>query len=624
MKWERNLTIRYKKVLKRNKKLFTYFLVSSIFIICNIFTFIDAFASGGNDKWRIVALGSSFLMECLGFLYCVIQDINNAIKEAPSRFIFDNGSTGIPFVDREELLESIIHESVKRIQDNNFYYTRNIRYGERNGKTSFSKKLCYEIQRIKDKDENAVKVSCPKFYKQIGNIFYINYTNYSDSFATRIKTEFTYIKGKKNIVVVDNSYDNLCLWTDDLADRDVFFIFLNFNANSDDALFFADDKIKELLIRLQTIPAFSSISAEKTEEEISMIASKLGSISNNNIGTIIDLLLSNEFSILLETDKQFVDFYFAIKHGKYQEAALLYRKIPTPPIKQEILRYKLKFEQANLTHFLGDYNTAYKDLELLLAEICNDQKFIKSSIGEFLYTDIVLLQAHVKKHQGAFDDAASILMNVTENYRSIPWLRSHFSIDILRMNELIQPTYDWDNLLDNLYLKMEAFKEKRKIRNSDYYFYEAYYPIVCFYKNKFNKGMIPELIKIEDQAISYYEKEERRYLTNCYFIKAELYRIVRDWKNAEEFYSRCYNIFCHNGDKDILYLVAIACKCLQRFEKIQLNIPFDWDSAIEDCKKREGYDFHNRLISQMELACIDKEVCKHWFQHYRVTINPIP
>lgn len=618
------MTIRYKKVLKRNKKLFTYFLVSSIFIICNIFTFIDAFASGGNDKWRIVALGSSFLMECLGFLYCVIQDINNAIKEAPSRFIFDNGSTGIPFVDREELLESIIHESVKRIQDNNFYYTRNIRYGERNGKTSFSKKLCYEIQRIKDKDENAVKVSCPKFYKQIGNIFYINYTNYSDSFATRIKTEFTYIKGKKNIVVVDNSYDNLCLWTDDLADRDVFFIFLNFNANSDDALFFADDKIKELLIRLQTIPAFSSISAEKTEEEISMIASKLGSISNNNIGTIIDLLLSNEFSILLETDKQFVDFYFAIKHGKYQEAALLYRKIPTPPIKQEILRYKLKFEQANLTHFLGDYNTAYKDLELLLAEICNDQKFIKSSIGEFLYTDIVLLQAHVKKHQGAFDDAASILMNVTENYRSIPWLRSHFSIDILRMNELIQPTYDWDNLLDNLYLKMEAFKEKRKIRNSDYYFYEAYYPIVCFYKNKFNKGMIPELIKIEDQAISYYEKEERRYLTNCYFIKAELYRIVRDWKNAEEFYSRCYNIFCHNGDKDILYLVAIACKCLQRFEKIQLNIPFDWDSAIEDCKKREGYDFHNRLISQIELACIDKEVCKHWFQHYRVTINPIP
>lgn len=618
------MTVQYKKVWEKSRKLFAYFLVSCIFIACNIFTLLDALASGVNDRLRTTALVSSFLMECLGFLYCAIQDINHSIKDVPSKYIFDNGSTGIPFVDRDELLESIIHESVKRIQDNHYYYTRNIRYGERNGKTAFAKKLCYEIQRIKDKEKDSINVSYPKFSKQIGNIFYINYANYSDSFSSRIKTEFTYIKGKKNIVVVDNSFDNLCLWTDDLADSDVFFIFLNFNSSSDDALFFADDKIKELLIRLQTIPAFASISAGKTEQEICAIATRLGSISNNNIGTIIDLISSNEFTILLETDKQFVDFYFAIKHGKYEEATRLYNLIPTPPAKLKIMQYKLKFEHANLTHFLGDYNAAYEELELLLAEICNDQNFVESSIGEILYTDIVLLQAHVKKHQGAFDNAAMILKNVTESHRSIPWVRSHFSIDILRMNELIQPSHDWESLLDNLIMKMEKFKEKRKIRNSDYYFYEAYYPIVRFYKSKFDKGIISELIKIEDQAIAYYEKEERRYLTNCYFIKAELYRIKGDWKNAEEFYSRCYNIFCHNGDKDILYLVAIACKCLQRFEKILLNIPFDWDGSIEECKKREGYDFHNRLISQMELASIDKEVCKYWLPHYRVTINPIP
>ena len=39
---------------------------------------------------------------------------------------------------------------------------------------------------------------------------------------------------------------------------------------------------------------------------------------------------------------------------------------------------------------LGDYNTAYEGLELLLSEICNDQNFIESSIGEILYTDIVM------------------------------------------------------------------------------------------------------------------------------------------------------------------------------------------------------------------------------------------
>lgn len=618
------MTVRYKKVWKKSKKIITYILISSIFVACNIFTLFDALASGGNDKLTIVALVSSFLMECLGFLYCAVQDINNSIKETPPKFVFDNGSTGIPFVDRQELLESIIHESLKRIQDNKYYYTRNIRYGERNGKTAFSKKLCYELQRIKDKEKGAINISCPQFAKQIGNIIYIDYSNYANGFNSRIKTEFTYIKGKKNMIVVDNAYDNLCLWTDDLADCDIFFIFLNFNFNSDDALFFADDKIKELLIRIQTIPAFSSISAGKTEQEISTIATKLGSISNNNIGTIIDLLSSNEFYILLETDKHFLDFYFAIKLGKYAEAAQLYQKIPTPPANQKIMQYKLKYERANLTHFLGNYNSAYDELELLLAEICNDYFFIDTSIGEILYTDIVLLQAHVKKHQGAFDNAAALLMNVTESHRSIPWLRAHFSIDILRLNALVQPTHDWNILLDNLLSKMDTFREKRKIINSDYYFYEAYYPIVCFYKSKFDKSIIPNLIKIEDRAIAYYEKEERRYLTNCYFIKAELYRINEDWKNAEEFYTRCYNIFCHNGDKDILYLVAIACKCLQHFENIHLSIPFDWDSAIAECKTREGYDFHNCLISQMELASIDTDVRKYWLQHYRVTINPIP
>ncbi len=116
------MSVRYKRVLRRSKKIFVYFLVSSIFIICNIFTFIDVLASGENDKLRIVALACSFFMECLGFLYCVVQDINNSIKDVPPRFIFDNGATGIPFVDREELLESIIQESAKRIPPGKMLY----------------------------------------------------------------------------------------------------------------------------------------------------------------------------------------------------------------------------------------------------------------------------------------------------------------------------------------------------------------------------------------------------------------------------------------------------------------------------------------------------------------------
>lgn len=190
---------------------------------------------------------------------------------------------------------------------------------------------------------------------------------------------------------------------------------------------------------------------------------------------------------------------------------------------------------------------AFTDATLISDQILSgcDIALLDIDFEEAGYNGMDIARRLRKKHQGAFDNAAAILMNVAENHRSIPWLRSHFSIDILRLNELVQPTHEWNILLNNLLLRMNTFKEKRKLRNSDYYFYEAYYPIVCFYKSKFNEGIIPQIIKIEDQAIAYYEKEERRYLTNCYFIKAELYRIAGDWKNAEEFYTRCYNIFCH-------------------------------------------------------------------------------
>lgn len=618
------MKIKYNKILRKNRKIIVYIIVGGTFIACNIFTLIDSLANqGGIERWRIVALFSSFIIECIGFLYCLVQDITNSIRTFPAKFIFTHDSNGIPFVDRKELLENIVQECEKKLLENYMYYTKNIRYGERNGKTAFAKRLCYEFQKIKDKDENSIRVSCPKFPSKIGNIFYVNYSNYADSFSSRIKTEFTFVKGKKNIVVVDNSYEDLCLWTDNLADKDVFFIFLNFNINSEDALFFADDKIKELLIQLQKSPAFCSITKGKTEEEICSIATKLGNISNNNIGTIIDLLSSNEFSILLETDRHFLDFYFAIKHGRYSEAQNLYNQIVIQP-SNKVLKYKLQYEHANLVHFLGKYSVAFEELNILLALVCNDQQFLNTMPGESLYTDIILLQAHIEKHRGNFDSAASILTNVFDEHQNIQWLRSHFSINILQLNEFIQPTSDWRILLGKLDLKMSTFKEKRKLKNSDYYFYETYYPIVCFYKSNFDKKIISELIKIENTAILYYEKEERRYLTNCYFIKAELFRINRDWKNAEEFYNRCYNIFCHNGDKDILYLVAITCKYLQCLEKIILNIPFDWDAAIEECKQCEGYNFHNRLISKLELANVDMELKKYLEQHYCVTINPIP
>lgn len=192
------MKMKYNKILRKNRKIIVYILVGSTFIACNIFTLIDTLVNQSDlEKWKMIALFSSFMIECIGFLYCLVQDITNSIRTFPSKFVFTNDSKGIPFVDRKELLENIVQESEKRILENYMYYTKNIRYGERNGKTAFAKRLCYEFQKIKDKDRNSIQVSCSKFPSMIGHIFYIDYSNYVDSFSSRIKTEFTFIKGKK-------------------------------------------------------------------------------------------------------------------------------------------------------------------------------------------------------------------------------------------------------------------------------------------------------------------------------------------------------------------------------------------------------------------------------------------
>lgn len=403
-------------------------------------------------------------------------------------------------------------------------------------------------------------------------------------------------------------------------------MFLNFNTSttSENALFFADDKIVNLLYELRNVSAFTALVSGKTQSEIEAIAAKLGSLSHNNIGVIVDLLTSNDFSLLLEMDAPFVDFYLALRRGQYDQAEKFYCALPSFPPQNNAIRYKTEYERANLDHFLGKYEETYESLNRLMAEVCCDGSFINSRAGEALYFDIVLLQSHVLKHMGRFSEATQTLSQVGEEYRNTIWLRAHFSVNILQLNELTQPCPEWGILLRDLDQKMRQFKSTRQLINSDYYFYEAFYPIVKFYTDHFDRSSIPSLIEIEEHAIAYYEVQERRYLTNCYFIKAELLRISERWKEAEKYYNLCYDIYCNNGDKDILFLVAFTCKCVQCFEAVSLNIPFDWDEAISECKQRDGYGFHQRLISQMELAISNKDFCKGWLSHYRVTITPIP
>lgn len=571
---------------------------------------------------HIASIIGMTLISFVSLLYSIVQDILRTRKEHKAQPIF-TWEHDIPFTDREELLEETMEEIAAKIADESDCLQKNMRFGRKNGKKSFATRLCMRLQDIKYKREG---LACfPKeATKKIGNIRWIEYFPPMEAFELHLKAIFPCIRGKRNIIVIVNtSGDPLFEW-ERLKDRNVLLVILNFNWKSEDVLLFSDDKIVELLQTLKKNPAYVALCEGKTEDELKKMATKLGTLAHHNIGELVELLSSKDFYLLMETDRTFMEFYQAIRAAKYAEAEDQYGRISTPPLDNLPFQYKRNFEHANLSHFLGRYSEAYEELELLITNISLRPEFVSSAPGRMLYCDAVLLQSHVLKHQGKFDRAAAKLYEVGEDQRGLVWMRSNFSINIFRLNEMDVGSHEYRQLLTNLYEMMEDFKKKRTLKNSDYYYYEAFNPIVQFYHADSDRKIIPSLVEIEEKAIQYYKENEQRYVTNCYFIKAELLRISQRWKEAKQFYQECYTIYCFNGDKDILYLVAITCKCIELFDGQSMEFDCDFDAAIEECKQQDGYGFHQRLISKMELAQRYPDFRAKWLPHYRATINPIP
>lgn len=614
----------YRKYFPVGAKVALYVGIFSLVTFFAANCLIDAFSDTGEPQSvsHIVSIAGLTLISFVSFLYSIIHDIYRACLEQKTQPVF-TWEHDIPFADREELLEETLKEISIKIAHDDQCLQKNMRFGEKNGKKSFATKLCMRLQDIKYKKEEPICFS-KEAAKKIGNILLIQYSPPLETFELQLKAIFSCARWKKNIIVIINaSGDPLVDWKR-FADRNVLLVILNFNREAEDVLRFSDDKIVELLQKLEKTPAYAPLCEGKTEHELQKMAAKLGALSHNNIGELVELLSSKDFSLLIETDRTFMKFYRAIKAAKYDEAEKQYDQISTPPLDNLPFQYKRKFEHANLFHFLGRYCEAYEELEILLSSILLHPVFSQSASGKMLYCDTVLLQSHILKHQGEFNRATNKLNEVSEDQRDLVWIRAHFSVNIFRLNEMDTSSNKYKQVLTDLCYMMDRFKKERKFEDSIFYYYEAFYPIVKFYCSNFDHQIIPALIATEEKAIQYYAENERRYVTNCYFIKAELLRILQKWTEAKQFYEECYTIYCFNGDKDILYLVAITCKCIELFDGQTMDFGCDFDAAIAECKQQDGYGYHRRLISQMELAQHDPTFRAHWLLRYRTTINPIP
>lgn len=619
---------KYQKQFPISVRIRFYSVLLIIVILFAAICLIDAFSTDTpNSVLSRVSTISMTIITIASLAYPIMQDIRCILekKKMPLSFVW---TEDIPFVDREELLRDILTEIANGIAKNDCCLQWYMRFALNNGKESLAKQLCIQLERIKYGHKSKIAPDFPvQVAEQIGAIQLVECKSSIEEFELYLKTSFRYVRGKKNIIVVQNSRGVQLTRKDldRLADRDIFLVVLNFTQMAQDMLRFPDDKIVALIKEIKPMPQYAPLFCEKTEAELEDIAIKLGKLSGNNIGRIINLLSDNNFSMLLETDREFLDFYGLLKQAKYHEAEKKYGELSPVPSNKPLLRYKREYEHANLLHFLGEYGKALDELNALMTQMTViDSASCAAPWGKMLYCDAVLLQSHTLKHQGKFDEAAQALEMVDTEQRDLNWIKYHFSVNIFQLNEMDSGSPQWSELLHELKEMMDTFASERKLVNSDYYFYEAFYPIVAFYCKEFDPQIIPDLIKMEEAAIQYYEEHERRFVTNCYFIKAELLRMLRRWDEAKKFYGCCLDIYRHNGDKDILYLVAITCKCAELFEGVSMDIGCDLDKAMAACKQEEDYGFHRRLISKLELAEQDQEWRGQWLTHYRTTINPIP
>lgn len=612
--------MKYNKHLSKSSTTIIYIIILIGVIVLNI---VLARLSLNNKDNELTFIVVSCLLEIGGLAYFIIQDIISTRKSIKFSKQIDSETSAkndIPFIDRTDLIKEVVNQSLIKLENNEYYYEMNIKYDEQNGKYSFANRLVNEFVWLRDRTGKPITEITTLQSKKLGCVYFVDYSKHHDNFEEYVKGLY-YIKHKKNIIIVNNYYNKQDYWSDNLKDRDIFFVKLNYLLDAEDKLLFPDDKIVELLKTLSDMPKYETILKNK---DFKAISKKLGQLSNNNIGNLISILDSKDFVILLETDEAFIKFYFELRAANYQKAEEKYNTIILPTNKSKVYDYKLKYEHANLTHFLGQYELAYAELERLDSELLVELSLNDNVLLSQIRFDVVLLQSHIKKHMGSFNDAKALLENVTKD-NSLIWLRSNFAVDVLILNELENNSSEWKNKLNTCLDNMNKFDflRNKSVQDSDYYFYEAYYPIVAFYNRNFDLHCINELIKIEDVAIEFYNKNEQRFMTNCLFIKAELLRISGNLSSAIEYYARCYQVYLRNGDKDILYLVAITEKYIATIYGRPLGIIRNLDEVLNNCLKETGYAFHNRLLSRLQEAsankCLDKLK-----KHFEETINPIP
>ncbi len=291
------------------------------------------------------------------------------------------------------------------------------------------------------------------------------------------------------------------------------------------------------------------------------------SYSRGNIA-MISSILANQESVKLFTESAPALFEIEqyINSGNYREARRVVDHLSSA--KRSIIdkdaesNFRIEFLEADLMHLENRYNEALESMEIMRSKyLFDNEKQIK----------IIEKISHIKKHMGNFNDAIAEL-------RVLPDSISVFKG--LSLNLLAYCQYEKGEYLDETNRLLHKI-EREKIAEYDEYkdSYHTYKAVTATYEFKYDTAH-----SMIDIAIKKYEKNDSKFLNNCYFIKAEIYRHQKKYEMACAYYQKCFDAYHFNGDFDIYSLAFVMVKYINTSKKYQYK--FDEMYSLDEIKEK--------------------------------------
>ena len=587
--------------MKRNKKFNKIFRYLPI-ILGFVLIFMSIFNT--YQEKNVFSIISGILLILIPYIYTVSPIVNERYKENNN---LTNRLSENTFTDRKNDLQNLL-DLLNKCQTIQLTGT-----DRQCGKSWLAFKLIDYIKHPKD-------IEFKKYHPlkmQYKNVYYIDMDQKTDAeinafFETNVVT-------RKTLIIADHI-------------KKVDYIFSKQEVYEFSLIFITTNSI-ETKGTVYYISEFERHNVPKLQENIKRNYSNIETLNKWKIDTLYDLTFGNIGKI-----------HFLLEHQEYVGwIKQLARNLQTTydkalnKIQLELFKGEYSLAQSALNEFKQQYNLELpnnndlyfkyfimkSDCEHLLNNYQNALDILnvlKRKELEIYNVDdkIKLLEAHYYKHLWKCDEALDILhtiqsSNISGLTDSLGILVAKYFIDDLKVKtpdlNSLSAFFQTFEMCKYSSLKKSDKDLSKIMRNESIYLY---------YKKKSTRKKILEPI---NSVIIKYRNENNRLLANAYFVRAEINRLFKKYKNALLDYNRCLTQTEDDNIKIQVNIMKYYLAIIKNVTIFKADSFLSKEQILKLCKNKNQYGMlllHR--INSIELEDPDKEQIINCFEHRIMTI----